>query len=71
MQNRLLIKFLVNDVTNAARTRELENDGVNERNMIGQKEEAARRQLFVAKASDPINCLRNDWSQEIERPLTE
>src|SRR5438067_2630158 len=69
-QCRLVIKFLVDDVTNRAWTGELEDEGIDPGDVIGQKEEAPLRQMFKAKSADPIEKSDERPAKKMERALT-
>jgi len=71
MQDSRPVNTFIDDETNASWTSELEYDRVDERNVIWQKKEATKGQLFLPEACHPINCFGEAQSQEVKRPLAE
>ena len=70
MQERLAIKFLVDDVPNWTRASELQDDGINPANVVGQKEKSAFRQIVDSQRSDPIKATHQRAAEEIERAFS-
>ena len=56
MEARFAVKFLIDDVTNRSGTSELEDEGVDPGDVVGQKEEAAFRQILK---SQRVNAIEN------------
>jgi hypothetical protein len=54
LEQRFAIKFLIDDVTNGARAGELEDNGIDPADVIGQKKKAAFRQMFDTEWADAI-----------------
>lgn len=71
MQQGFSVILFRDDEANLPRAAKLKNDRVDERNVIGQKQEAAFWQVLTAKYSNAIHRLSNCESQEIKRALTE
>src|SRR5258708_2038134 len=69
-QHRLVIKFLIDDVTNRSRASELQDDGVHPGDVIGQKKKSAFRQLFESERVDPIKETNERPRKKMERALT-
>ena len=67
MQHRFVIEFLVDDVTNRARTGELEDEGVHPADMIRHEKKPAGRQVFQAQRSDAIKEANQWLANEVER----
>src|SRR5256885_16982960 len=69
-QHWLLINFLIDDVTNGAGRCELEDESIDPGDVIGQKEEAALRQMFEAEGADTIENFDERPAKKMERALT-
>src|SRR5205814_10030165 len=69
-EHRLVIKFLIDDVTNGSRTGELQDERVNPGDMIWQKEKAAFRQMLEAEGADTIKNFDERPAKKMERALT-
>src|SRR5438045_3773842 len=69
-QHWFTIKFLIDDVTNRSRASELENQGIDPGDVIGQKQEAALRQMFEAEGVDTIENFDERPAKKMERALT-
>src|SRR6266446_788491 len=69
-QRRFLIKFLIDDVTDGAGACELEDKGIDPRDVIGQKKEAALWQMFESERVDPIKETNERPRKKMERALT-
>src|SRR5438270_5929933 len=69
-QCRFVIKFLVNNVTNRAWTGELEDEGIDPGDVIGQKQEATFGQILQAKGADTIEKSDERPAKKMERALT-
>jgi hypothetical protein len=65
-----VIKLLVDDVTNGAGASELENESIDPGNVIGQKEEAALRQMLEAEGVDAIEQFDERPTKKMERALS-
>ena len=58
MQHRFVIEFLVDDVTNRARAGELQDDGIDPANVVGQKKKSALRQIVSSERSHAVKASR-------------
>lgn len=58
MQHRFAIEFLVDDVTNRARAGELQDDGIDPANVVGQKKKSALRQIVSSERSHAVKTTR-------------
>ena len=65
-----MIKFLIDDVTNRSRASELEDEGIDPGDVIGQEEEAAFRQMLKTERLDPIKEFDERPPKKMERALT-
>src|SRR5436190_24067692 len=70
VQHWFAIKFLIDDVTNGAGACELEDEGIDPGDVIGQKEEAALRQMFEAEGANAIENFDERPAKKMERALT-
>src|SRR2546423_3431142 len=70
VQHWFAIKFLIDDVTNRAGACELEDEGIDPGDVIGQKEEAALGQMFEAEGADTIENFDERPAKKMERALT-
>ena len=70
VQNRFVIMFLVDDVSNRARASELQNERVNPGDVVRQKEESALWKIFQSKRSDPVKATHQQPTKEIEGALS-
>ena len=55
-QHRFAIKFLIDDVTNRSRAGDLEQDGIDPSDVIGQQQKSAGRQIFQADGRNTIKA---------------
>jgi hypothetical protein len=62
--------FLVDDVPNRARASELQDDGVNPRDVVRQKQEPACRNVFQTQHSDPIKATHQEPAEKIKRAFS-
>ena len=69
-QHRLVIKFLIDDVTNRPRASELQDDGIDPRDVIRQKKKSAFGQVFESERVDPIKETNERPRKKMERALT-
>src|SRR6266849_8719861 len=69
-QCRLVIKFLVDDVTNRSWTAELEDERVDPADVIGQKEKAAFGQMLEAERADAVKEFDERPAKKMECALT-
>src|SRR6266540_3425216 len=69
VQNRFVIKLVVDDVTDRTRAGQLQNQGVHPADMIRHKKKPAVRQVFQTERSDPIKATHQRPANEIERAL--
>src|ERR1700724_1037113 len=69
-QHRFVIKFLVDDVTNRAGACELEDEGIDPGDVVGQKEEPALWQVLEAEGMDAIEEFDERPPKKMERALT-
>ena len=70
MQHWFAIKFLVDDIANWARASELQDDGINPANVVGQQKKSAIRQIVDSQRSDPIKATYQRPAEEIERAFS-
>src|SRR5256885_8854176 len=70
VQHWFAIKFLIDDVTNGAGACELEDEGIDPGDVIGQKEEAALGQMFETEGADTIENFDERPAKKMERALT-
>jgi hypothetical protein len=59
MQKAIPIKTFIDNVTDSPGTGELKHDGIDERDVIRQKEKTAGRKLFAADRRHPIDDFRD------------
>ena len=69
-QDRFVIKFLIDDVTNRSRASELQDDGIDPRDVIRQKKKSAFGQVFESERVDPIKETNERPRNKMERALT-
>src|SRR5206468_11936976 len=69
-QDRLVIKFLIDDVTNRPRACELEDEGIDPGDVIRQKKKSAFGQVFESERVDPIKESDERPAKKMERALT-
>jgi hypothetical protein len=50
MEKAVFVVALIDDVMNATRTRQLQNNGIDERNVIGQQKETSGGKIFAAES---------------------
>src|SRR2546422_8834843 len=67
LQDRLMIKFLVDDITNRSWARDLQNDRIDPGDVIWQKQKSALREMLNAKRSDAVNAAHQRASKEMKR----
>jgi hypothetical protein len=65
-----VIKFLIDDVTNRPRASELQDDGIDPRDVIRQKKKSAFGQVFESERVDPIKETNERPRKKMERALT-
>src|SRR5438309_8872736 len=67
LQDRLAIKFLVDDVADRSWARDLQNDRIDPGDVIWQKQKSALREMLNAKRSDAVNAAHQRASKEMKR----
>ncbi len=71
MQDRIPVILIMNDEANRTRAGDLENDGVDPRDVIRQEQKTARRQSVAANRFDPVNETSKREADEVERAFCE
>src|SRR5206468_1708446 len=69
-QDRFVIKFLIDDVTDGAGACELQDDSIDPRDVIRQKKKSAFGQMLEADGLDPIKETNERPRNKMERALT-
>jgi len=71
MQNRFAIESLIDDVTDLpVWVSDLKNDRINKRDMVRQKQKAARRQVFLAESGNSIQSAAENEAKGIDDALS-
>src|SRR6266702_4114398 len=70
MQDRLAIKFLVDDIANWPRAGELQNNRIHPSDMVRQEQKSAFRQVVSSHRSGPIKATHQSPAEEIERAFS-
>jgi hypothetical protein len=68
-QQWLVIKFLVDDVTDGAGTSQLENNGVDPADVIGKEQTAAGRQVIRAVRRYAVEAAGNRGAKKVKQSL--
>jgi len=69
LQHRFSVKFLVDNESNRAGTRQLQNDGIDPGDVIGHEQESPGRKIVQSDRPYPVNQASEPTAKRIEGAL--